>query len=80
MTTVEEEEYPQFYHLKPALDPKDQDGGEVIFQTVPSSGVGPDNAVTMIEPVNDKAIATPKLAEGHRVFAENRKGLSYDKL
>ena len=24
VTTVEEEEYPQFYHLKPALDPNEQ--------------------------------------------------------
>ena len=78
VTTVEEEEYPQFYHLKPALDPKEQEHPQgqdsekseaLILVEAPDAVVG--------------ARATPKapaLFEGHHVFAENRKGVSYDKI
>lgn len=78
VTTVEEEEYPQFYHLKPALDPKEQEHPQgqdseqseaLILVEAPDVVVG--------------ARATPKapaLFEGHHVFAENRKGVSYDKI
>ena len=30
VTTVEEEEFPQFYHLKPALDPREQGGDDAV--------------------------------------------------
>ena len=78
VTTVEEEEYPQFYHLKPALDPKEQEQPQgqdseqseaLILVEAPDAVVG--------------ARATPKvpaLFEGHHVFAENRKGVSYEKI
>ena len=83
ITTVEEEEFPQFYHLKPALDPKEQgqeaagadtDGGEddaaVVDMETPS---GPSAGVyTPPE--------KPALQDGHKVFTENRKGVSYDTL
>lgn len=73
VTTVEEEEYPQFYHLKPAIDPKEQDGSEE------------DQSSTVVEtPVAAELTPTvPKVAmptEGHHVFAENRKGISYEKI
>ncbi|MDD9746828.1 MULTISPECIES: BREX system Lon protease-like protein BrxL [Marinovum] len=78
VTTVEEEEYPQFYHLKPALDPKEQEQRDEKGdgRTVDASG---SEASAPAEPKlpaqNEQA-----LAEGHHVFAENRKGISYDKV
>jgi ATP-dependent Lon protease len=80
VSTVEEEEYPQFYHLKPALDPKDQGNAAVA----PPSGHLPSEddarATAPVAPIAPKFQPAPKLAEGHHVFAENRKGVSYDKL
>lgn len=70
--TLEEEEFPQFYHRKPAQDPKEQDApadeGGVIER---EEGVASAPVVALSKPV---------LAEGHHVFAENRKGISYDRL
>ncbi|MAC82246.1 MAG: TIGR02688 family protein [Rhodobacteraceae bacterium] len=70
--TVEEQEFPQFYHRRPAQDPKDQeapaDDGEVVERdaaAVPAPQAAPEK---------------PALEEGHHVFAENRKGVSYAKL
>lgn len=73
--TVEEQEFPQFYYLKPALDPKQQD----------QSTDGVDGAVSETEHQQVEAPAPskptrPMAEEGHHVFAENRKGVSYDKL
>lgn len=73
--TVEEQEFPHFYHLKPALDPKRQDQSA-------------DNDVDeMIKPQHDPSDTSvtttpiiPQVEEGHHVFAENRKGISYQKL
>jgi ATP-dependent Lon protease len=86
VTTVEEEEYPQFYHLKPALDPHAEDVADteagrdqsvVDVQQQPTAGATPT-------PIS-KATAGPSpqrqepiLAEGHHVFPENRKGISYE--
>jgi ATP-dependent Lon protease len=80
VSTVEEEEYPQFYHLKPALDPKDQGNAAVASSSAhqPSEDDACDTAA--IAPISPKSQPAPKLAEGHHVFAENRKGVSYDKL
>ncbi|PRY94295.1 BREX system Lon protease-like protein BrxL [Donghicola tyrosinivorans] len=70
--TVEEQEFPQFYHRRPAQDPKDQEtsaeDGDVIEG---------DDGAPLAPPT---ASAKPALEEGHHVFAENRKGVSYDKL
>jgi ATP-dependent Lon protease len=78
VTTVEEEEYPQFYNLKPAQDPKEQG------QPVEAAGADSDEVTLVETPVTAELRApTPKpvaLAEGHHVFAENRKGISYDKI
>ncbi|CUH78055.1 hypothetical protein TRM7557_01704 [Tritonibacter multivorans] len=73
--TVEEQEFPQFYYLKPALDPKQQDQ--------PTDAVDDDIIEVEYEPRDTSetsAPAKPRAEEGHHVFAENRKGISYDKL
>lgn len=80
VTTVEEEEYPQFYNLKPALDPKAQDDAVVVDRETSVKAISP-----VVEPdVSTAQQATPQSApqpaEGHLVFAENRKGVSYEKL
>ena len=75
ITTVEEDEFPQFYNLRPALLQNEQDSqprGEeapLIDDEKSSSGT-----------TSISAASKPKLEEGHHVFAENRKGISYDKL
>ena len=80
VTTVEEEEYPQFYHLKPALDPKDQEKTADAAPRAVSNTDGQEGDAAPVVPAAARAMPTPKLAEGHHVFAENRKGVSYDKL
>lgn len=73
--TVEEQEFPQFYYLKPALDPKQQDQ---------STDAVDDDVIEIEHEARDttetSAPAKPRAEEGHHVFAENRKGISYDKL
>ena len=73
--TVEEQEFPQFYYLKPALDPKQQDQ---------STDAVDDYVIEVEHEARDtsetSAPAKPRAEEGHHVFAENRKGISYDKL
>tara|TARA_B110000208_G_scaffold186923_1_gene244223 strand:+ start:1045 stop:3129 length:2085 start_codon:yes stop_codon:yes gene_type:complete len=77
VTTVEEEEYPQFYNLKPALDPKEQNS---------KSENGGDDAEAVLlandlDVTKSKRIA-PKietLEGGHHIFAEGRKGISFNK-
>ena len=70
--TVEEQEYPQFYHKKPAQDPNQQNSeGEAIVMEA-------DDGIAPTAPSQSSQNAT--LEEGHHVFAENRKGVSYDKL
>ena len=78
VTTVEEEEFPQFYHLKPALDPKQQDG------TSDTGEMGAGDSSAVDDPKNPATMALERasvsLEEGHHVFAEGRKGISYDKV
>jgi ATP-dependent Lon protease len=78
VTTVEEEEFPQFYHLKPALDPKQQEG------TPDTDEVGTGDSLTVDDPKTSATVALEQtlvsLEEGHHVFAEGRKGISYDKV
>ena len=81
VTTVEEEEYPQFYHLKPGLAPsRDLEHPAGAAPSTPPSPLNGEGAIAPIVPPEPKASAAPKLAEGHHVFAENRKGVSYEKL
>lgn len=73
--TVEEQEFPQFYYLKPALDPKQQDQStDVVDVDVIETEHEPRETAVTSKP------AMPRAEEGHHVFAENRKGISYDKL
>ena len=78
VTTVEEEEYPQFYHLKPALDPKEQEQHEKNGEDRTKSATREEASVDA-EP-SRPAPKAQALSEGHHVFAENRKGISYDKI
>ena len=80
VTTVEEEEFPQFYHLKPTLAPQElRDDDGVILSTTPGSTESENTAASPTKPI---AIVTPipELSEGHHVFPENRKGISYERL
>lgn len=77
VTTVEEEEYPQFYHLKPALDPKEQEESETLAipdEEALMSGLALESTRKV------QTEAKPVLEEGHFVFTEDRKGISYDRL
>jgi ATP-dependent Lon protease len=81
VATVEEEEFPQFYHLKPALDPKEQGSKDAVVET--GQGDSEDHAVSEKSVTASGAPTQPKRAqpeEGHKVYAENRKGISYDIL
>lgn len=82
VTTVEEEEFPQFYHLKPALDPKEQGTDNVVVEET-----GHGDASGPVAPTEDSRTSgmpqrskRPQPEEGHKVYAENRKGISYDML
>src|SRR6056297_100998 len=75
--TVEEDEFPQFYALKPAQDPKAQSGpqhGDDYVAVVPGAGAVLDAGENAV----NAGCSQPE--EGHHVFAENRKGVSYDTL
>ncbi|CDZ41565.1 ATP-dependent Lon-type protease [Neorhizobium galegae bv. officinalis] len=76
VTTLEEEEFPQFYHRRSAGDGDDSAHQPEI---VPIS-VGPASTpATSAAPVVAAAPAfVPK--PGHVVFTENRKGISFDKI
>ncbi len=84
ITTVEEEEFPQFYHLKPALDPKGQ-GQEVLDADAERQESGDARVVAQVASAQTSqspqaGSVAPALEEGHKVFTENRKGVSYDTL
>ena len=76
VTTVEEEEYPQFYHRRPGVFAGEQND-DTLDDSLPSNSAV--IRVTEPEPAA-QAASVVQLADGHHVFAENRKGLSYDKL
>ena len=77
--TVEEQEFPQFYHRRPVQDPKQQsqdapdaDGEESVVE----EATGPDaETLSMVS-----GAPKPEPKEGHVTFAENRKGVSFDTL
>ncbi|UOM36740.1 BREX system Lon protease-like protein BrxL [Acuticoccus sp. I52.16.1] len=79
VTTVEEEEFPQFYRLKPALESREQAplptpaSATAMCDDSPSPQPAPRVAPA---PVVDRIAAR----EGHHVFPENRKGVSFEKL
>jgi ATP-dependent Lon protease len=73
VTTLEEAMYPAYYfrHANPGgATPASQSAGEMV-------GVEPQSA-----PAQPATAATtaPKLKEGHRMFAENQKGVNFDLL
>ncbi|MBO9380663.1 BREX system Lon protease-like protein BrxL [Sphingomonas histidinilytica] len=76
VTTLEEEEFPQFYHQRSAFQDESTEGQA-------------DNAPTDTQPTEARAISEPRESKGssaiiptpgHVVFAENRKGVSFDKI
>ncbi|MCZ4262597.1 BREX system Lon protease-like protein BrxL [Limimaricola sp. G21655-S1] len=73
--TVEEQEFPQFYNQKSAHDPIARDAsGHSRDDIVIDRDEAPTGGL------DAKAREKSDLSEGHHVFAENRKGVSYDKL
>jgi len=73
VATVEEGEFPQFYHRKPAQEQaeKEETEKETSAQTEETTSSDDDTSPDSTE---------PQAKEGHQVFAENRKGLSYERL
>jgi ATP-dependent Lon protease len=79
VTTLEEDEYPKFYHSRSAADPEVEPDPLVNTEaeTMPQSGAtGAPSAPPNVPPSPQKV--GPKT--GHFVFSENRKGISYDNL
>lgn len=71
ITTLEEDEYPAFYHQRV----QESDGEEVL-----DTGSGLEPTSQQNDVLQQPASAKPKLQPGHVVFAENRKGVTYDDL
>lgn len=81
VTTVEEEEFPQFYHLKPVLESEGSESEEPSEDHSVSRDTATTPDVDKSEPAPDDDKDTQaQPSAGHSVFAENRKGLSYEKL
>ena len=71
VATLEEEEFPQFYDRRTTVDANDTNGEAVILPPVSNSALGnPDSA----------PLPASGPLPGHQVFAENRKGISFDKI
>ena len=79
VTTVEEEEFPQFYHSRSARRPEqpqsDEDGASQTSNGGSSAADGKDKPGPQAA-----SNPEPKAKEGHAVFAENRKGVSFAQL
>lgn len=76
VTTLEEEEFPQFYHRRSTGGWDDSRG---------QSATTPDPAHQSLTPATSEApavaVASASVPKpGHVVFAENRKGISFDKI
>ena len=80
VTTVEEEEYPQFYN-KGSQNGADG-GGTPLAVTVAEQQekqpAGQTQDSLRPNEISDSTVEV--LSEGHHLFAENRKGVTYDKL
>lgn len=72
VTTLEEEEFPQFYHRRPVSD-IDNGGKQSEITAIETQSISAP-AVS----VAPASTSDPK--PGHVVFAENRKGISFDKI
>jgi ATP-dependent Lon protease len=75
--TVEEDEFPQFYNLNPAQEVKEKTSSG---ETKDSVEIESEDANTVKVSGNSPVVAEPIPEEGHYVFTENRKGVSYDSL
>ena len=67
VTTLEEEEYPGFYHRK--ISEAEEDGNNNSFQSSERKA-----------PITSLLPAEPVLKEKHLTFQENQKGISFDSL
>jgi ATP-dependent Lon protease len=78
VTTLEEEEYPQYYHK--AIDSGDEQKNE--DQTSALASADEKTGEKVGEKVGEKAdeIAEAEVKEKHVTFQENQKGISYDRL
>lgn len=80
ITTVEEEEYPQFYYLKSAPAPKVQEPSDEVGDEVHAAEAEVDSSTSPVAIASAKPAPKETLEDGHQVFTENRKGVSYEKL
>ncbi|WP_170385551.1 MULTISPECIES: BREX system Lon protease-like protein BrxL [unclassified Ruegeria] len=79
VTTLEEDEFPKFYHRNLARDEAEDDESLVDDEDTPvtdSSNVS--DAQETSAPVKDPAKELPR--EGHVVLKENRKGVTFEKI
>lgn len=67
VTTLEEEEYPNYYHKTITED----EAGKIVGAVQPNSLQEPPDTLILVDPV---------LKEKHLTFQENQKGLSFDTL
>ncbi|CAE6791964.1 BREX system Lon protease-like protein BrxL [Paraburkholderia domus] len=74
VTTLEEEEFPQFYHRRSASD-VDASGDQIEITPVSAQ---PASTSAATGASADAPASVPK--PGHVVFTENRKGISFDKI
>jgi ATP-dependent Lon protease len=72
VTTLEEEEFPQFYHQRSTSDADDIADKDETTSLPPTSASKNAGSTTAFPTANPQA--------GHVVFAENRKGISFDKI
>lgn len=77
VATIEEEEYPQFYY-KGGRSERDVEGGLSSEHAETQRAYEEQNQPTSKGKRSE--IGGGALEEGHHVYAENRKGVSYDKL
>ena len=76
VSTLEEDEYPQFYDLRSASGTIDQEeGGSVDAPNERFPGISTDDNPKEHSPSGQK-----RPLPGHRTYAENRKGMSFEKL
>lgn len=79
VSTLEEDEYPRFYHSRLAADPDDEEvESNVVEPAAENQSERGGPLATVSSPTTTPQKIGPKT--GHFVFAENRKGISYDKL
>lgn len=72
VTTLEEEEFPQFYHRRPVSD---IDNGGKLSEITPI-----ETQSISVPEISVAPVSTSDPKPGHVVFAENRKGISFDKI